>query len=1082
MRIVDLAVKRPVTITMITAAVVLFGLVGLSRLAVNLLPELAYPTLTIRTEYTGAAPAEVEQLVSKPIEEQVGTVKGLRTIQSVSRAEQSDVVLSFAWGTDMDMASLDVREKLDIVELPLDIEPPVLLRFNPSMDPIFRASLTTDKSLTTQQLKAMRTYAEEQLKRQLESLDGVASVRLGGGLEDEVHVNIDMAKAARLNIPPELIEQRLQKENVNLSGGRVETQRHEYLIRTINQFSNLQQIGEVFIARRDGRNIQLKDVAAVEDAFHERDAITRVNGHEAVELSFYKEGDANTVAVAKRITARLNQLQQNLPEGYQLSPTYDQSEFIANAISEVRDAAIFGGLLAMVVIFLFLRQVWPTIVISLSIPLSIIATFNLMYANDISLNIMSLGGIALAVGMLVDNAIVVLENISRYRSQGLSTVEAARQGSKEVAGAITASTLTTMAVFFPLVFVEGIAGQLFSDQALTVTFSLAASLLVAITVIPMLCSRERRQHDAESAEPLFAPREKPASATTRWGKIIRALRWTAVLPFVVIAAIIKALIVAVMALWRALVRAFHVLTQPLVRSFGFAFEYFHNGYQRILSHALNNAWTTLTVIMLVAASSLLLIPGLKVNVLPDMAQGEFYLEVERAPGTTIEQTDQSLQQLAAAISDDHSVARTYSLAGTGSLINASPSQGGDYWGRLNVVMADSATAADQQRVKQRLRDEAQTLPGVSIRVGQAELFSLAQPIVVEISGYQLGPIRQLGLQLQETLQQQSRFTDVQINMSNGQPEIAVYFNHQKLAQLGLSAPDVAQRLAMSIGGKTATKYSLEDRKIDVVVRGDEQQRNSLQDISEWIINPGAQQEVPLSSVADIKTIVGPSEITRIGQQRTVLVKANLAYGDLQQAVTEVQNSIDQLTKIPGVDIRLAGQSEEMQQSFRSLQFALALAVFLVYLVMASQFESLLHPLFILFTVPLAGAGSIIGLAVTDSSLNVMVFIGLIMLAGIVVNNAIVLVDRINQLRQAGSNKLDAVIESASTRFRPIIMTTLTTVLGLIPLAIGVGEGAEIRTPMAITVIFGLSFATLLTLFFIPALYVAVGRRQQGGHA
>jgi HAE1 family hydrophobic/amphiphilic exporter-1 len=1076
MSLVRLAVRRPVTISMITLAIVLFGFVALGRIPVTLLPDLAYPTLTVRTDYPGGAPSEVEQLVSKPIEENLGTVKGIRRIESVSRAGQSDVVLEFAWGTNMDMASLDVREKLDLVQLPLDIEKPTLLRFNPAEEPVFRLALGIKADdaagLSVDRLKRLRTYAEEDLKRQLEAVEGVASVRLGGGLEDEIQVLVNEQRASQLKIPMSLIIARLREENINLSGGRIESERAEYLVRTLNQFQDLDDIRAIYITTRNERPVLLQDIATVSNSFKERDSISRVAGLEAVEVSLYKEGDANTVAVSKAVQAHLAHLQRAklVPAEYYIKPIYDQAVFITAAISEVRNAALLGGALAMVIIYLFLQRVWPTVIISLAIPISIIATFNLMHGYQVSLNMMSLGGIALAVGMLVDNAIVVLENIARKQSDSNDATLAAEQGAMEVSGAITASTLTTMAVFFPLVFVEGIAGQLFRDQALTVTFSLAASLLVALSIIPML-SRGKSKVSAE-ADP-FLPPAKPAPS--RWWQHVLAfpgnlmLRW---LPFAVVA--------VVTLIWRALAKLFGLLTKPLLAAFDWLYQRVARGYQALLELALAHAKATLAVIALAAAGCYALLPHLPVALLPSMAQGEFYVEVELQPGATITETDLVLAGLARTISADEQltalVERYYSVAGTGSLLNAAPGQSGNQWGRFNVVMTRSSSVADEQLVQQRLRQHTDRIPGLMVKLGRPELFSFSSPIMVELTGYDLTLLQRAGEQIAQQFAANPRFTDIRVNMTDGQPELAVEFDHQRLAQYGLTSAEVSELLATKIGGRVATQFSLADRKIDILVRSEQADRDSLQDLRQLIINPGATREIPLSAIATVTEIVGPSEITRVDQQRTALVEANIGFGDLGAAVAEAQRIVDSTSLPITISGRVAGQNEEMQRSFQSLQFALILAVFLVYLVMASQFESLLHPLFILISVPLAGAGSILGLYLMGTELSIIVFIGLIMLAGIVVNNAIVLVDCINQLRSQGLERVAAVRTAAQQRLRPILMTMLTTVLGLMPLALGLGEGAEIRAPMAISVIAGLLFSTLLTLLFIPCLYALVDRK------
>ncbi|MFT5674968.1 MAG: HAE1 family hydrophobic/amphiphilic exporter-1 [Paraglaciecola sp.] len=1106
MNIVDIAVKRPVTVWMFTFAVILFGMVSLSRLALNLLPELSYPTLTIRTDYIGAAPGEIEQLVSKPIEEAIGVVKGVRRVTSTSKAGQSDVLLEFEWGIDMDMASLEVREKLDVLQLPLDIDKPILLRFNPSLDPIIRfgfgaiavnpadianeiatnqpetkgdkpqKSQALPVALNVEGMKRLRVYAEEQIKRKLESVSGVASVKVGGGLENEVQVLINQQKTSQLNIPVSEIIKRIKDENVNSSGGRVEDGSQEYLVRTLNQFETLDDIRNLFIATREGRNIRLGDIATVEDAHKERSSITRFNGFEGVEIAIYREGDANTVEVAENIKFQIEQLEKELPANYQLQMVYDQSLFISSAIDNVKSAGMIGGVLAMFILYLFLQNIWSTIIISISIPVSIIATFNLMYGNDISLNIMSLGGIALAIGLLVDNSIVVLENIDRHKKNNLNFMQAAAAGTKEVSMAIVASTLTTMAVFFPLVFVEGIAGQLFGDQALTVTFALAASLIVALTLIPMLAARENTKE--QTAQLDLGPVEEKSLPNSKIAWFFHYLG----LPFkLLIKLVFYYLPLSIVSLlvftFRLLSKVFGWLLRPLLWVFNKSFTSLENVYLKGLKIALKTRTLLLSVVVAASALSVLLLPQIGMELIPSMSQGEFYVEVNLPTGSKLENTDRVLTDLAAFTKQQTGVQRTYTLAGTGSLMNVSASQGGDYWGKLNVVMGYESTPEDTQKVMNAMREYLKQQAGVQSKFGHPELFSFATPLEIELVGYDLSKLRDYSDKIAETLQNDNRFADIKTSLQAGNPELKVKFDHSKLAQLGLNAPDVSKLIAAKIGGEVASKFSVEDRKVDILVRTMEQQRDSVADIGQMIVNPGSSPSIPLDAVATISRSIGPSEITRIGQQRVAIISANLHYGDLGEAVVAAQQHLTQLTLPVNMQARVAGQSEEMDASFSSLKFALALAVFLVYLVMASQFESLLHPLLILFTVPLACAGSIYGLYLTGTNISVVVFIGLIMLAGIVVNNAIVLIDRINQLREAGVEKTAAIIESAQSRLRPILMTTLTTSLGLLPMAIGVGEGAEIRTPMAITVICGLLFATVLTLFFIPVIYSLFDRKK-----
>ncbi|QYJ95389.1 efflux RND transporter permease subunit [Shewanella spartinae] len=1067
MSIINTSVKRPVSVWMFMLAVILFGMVGFSRLAVKLLPDLSYPTITIRTQYEGAAPVEVEQLVSKPIEEAAGIVKGLRKISSISRSGMSDVVLEFEWGTDMDMASLEVREKLDTIELPLDVKKPLLLRFNPNLDPIVRLALSLPDA-DAQSLKQMRTFAEEELKRQLESLSGVAAVRLSGGLEQEVHIQLNQEKLTQLNLNADKIRERIAAENINLSAGKVVQGEKEYLVRTLNQFNSLDELGQIIVYRDNQTLVRLFEVADIIDSHKERNDITRIGSAESIELAIYKEGDANTVAVARKVTAKLNDLKK-LNEKADLKVIYDQSEFIESAVSEVTSAALIGSLLSMLVIYLFLRDIVPTLIISISIPFSVIATFNMMYFADISLNIMSLGGIALAVGLLVDNAIVVLENIDRCRKLGMNKLDAAVTGTKEVAGAIFASTMTTLAVFVPLVFVDGVAGALFSDQALTVTFALLASLLVALTTIPMLASRE----GFKALPHLVQKREKPV-LDTKMAKVKHYGATVCSFPFVLLFSYLPSLLLTLALM---LSRAFSWLAGLIMRPISLAFNWFYHllegVYHRLLRQALKFTWVTLAIALTLTLGTMSLIPRLGMELIPPMNQGEFYVEVLLPPGTEVSETDRVLQKLALSIKDREDVKHAYSQAGSGGLMTSDTSRGGENWGRLQVVLADHQAFNAVTHV---LRTTAMRIPELEAKIQHPELFSFKTPLEIEVIGYDLTQLKQTADNLISALSDSDRFADLNTSLRDGQPELSIRFDHARLAALGMDAPTVANRIAQRIGGTVASQYTVRDRKIDILVRSELEERDQISDIDSMIINPNSNQPIPLSAVADVSLNLGPSAINRISQQRVAIVSANLAYGDLNDAVIEARSIIDHQNLPSSIQVRFGGQNEEMEHSFQSLQIALVLAVFLVYLVMASQFESLVHPLLILIAVPMAVGGSIFGLFITQTHLSVVVFIGLIMLAGIVVNNAIVLVDRINQLRGQGMAKLTAIEEAAKSRLRPIVMTTMTTALGLAPMALGLGDGSEVRAPMAITVIFGLSLATLLTLVVIPALYALFDRK------
>ena len=1075
MSIVSTVVKRPVTVAMFTLAVMLFGMVGFSRLSVSLLPDLSYPTLTVRTENPGAAPAEIEQLISKPIEESVGVVKGIRKVHSISKAGQSDVVIEFEWGVAMNFATQNVREKLDIIALPKDINKPIILRFNPALDPIIRLGLSTENT-HPRALKKIRTFAEQEIKRQLETISGVAAVQLGGGLQQEIQVVFDQEKAARRGITAQSIVSRIQSENINMSAGRVYDGQQEYLVRTLNQFVSLKQLGNMIVKQTEGKTIYLKDIAQIIDGEKERTDITRVNNNEAIELAIYKEGDANTVTVAKAVNAKLAELEEALPEQLTFTVIYDQSEFIINAVDEVKSAAIVGGLLAMLILYLFLGNFFNTVIISLAIPVSIIATFNLMFANNISLNIMSLGGIALAVGLLVDNAIVVLENIARYREKGLSIIDAAVRGTDEVSGAVIASTLTTLAVFFPLAFVTGFAGQLFSDQAMTVTFALLASLVVALTLIPMLASRQFSK-DKLSAEDNSTATDKLTVKTplTRRKKVVKVILYICSFPFLLIFNYLPLFLTKTILLMTNLItKIVSFVFKPTHKIFSFYFEKIAVAYSRLLQAALNNRAILVGLSLAFAVGVMSLMPKIAVELVPEVAKSEFTIELTLPQGTPIYATDKRLRELANTIAKDDRVKHSYSLAGSGSLMMSSASKGGENWGQLLVAVHNSK---DIEAVKSIVRSKVAKMADVNAEIAQTEMFTTEKPLQIILSGYDLTALKKHSDELMKKLSMDKQFIDLNNSLRAGQPELKISFDNERLASLDLKASDIADQLVTKIAGSVASKYNLQDRQVDILVRADESSRNSAQAIRQLTVNSQQAKSLPLSAVADITESIGPNEINRINQNRVAIVSASLAYGDLAEAAEKAEELVKSLYLPLNIKAKVAGQNEEMDSSFSSLMMALALAVFLVYLVMASQFESLLNPFIILFSIPLAVLGSVLGLYITGTNISVIVLIGVIMLTGIVVNNAIVLVDRINQLRHKGVDKMTAIMDASRSRFRPIIMTSLTTILGLAPLAFSSGEGSELRAPLAITVMSGLFVATMLTLLLIPVLYSLFDRKK-----
>jgi HAE1 family hydrophobic/amphiphilic exporter-1 len=1059
MQLIDFAIRRRVTVVMCTVAVALFGLVSLTRLNLNLLPDLSYPTLTIRTELPGAAPLELETLVTRPVEEAVSIIRNVRQVRSVSRSGQSDVTLEFLWGTDMDLAGIDVREKLDLLQLPLEARRPLLLRFDPSSEPVMRLAFLDQQDARQEEnvdrLKALRRFADDRLKPDLEAVAGSAAVKVSGGYEDEVQVFVDQQKLAQLGLSIDVVTRRIRAENVNLSGGRLEQGTQRFLVRTLNEFESIEQMASAIIATRDGQPVYLRDVAAVTSGYKDREAVTRVDGREAIELAVYKEGDANTVALAEGVLERIETLGKSLPEGTEIRPVYDQSKFISAAISEVKSAALLGGLLAILVLYAFLRDARATLITGIAIPVSVLGTFVLMYAFDVSLNIMSLGGIALAVGMLVDNAVVVLESIVRKREHGLDRKDAARLGTGEVATAVTASTLTSVAVFFPMVFISGVAGQLFKDQSLTVTFALALSLIVALTVVPMLAAgRVARRHELQestNAVPQRAPRQIDRMLAAVAAGARKLAGWIS--------------------------SAMRLLLNPLVRVAQALTGWAEIRYPGAIRWALARPGITIgAAIALFVLTLGLIAPRLGTELIPQMSQGEFNVDLRLAPGAPLEQTDRVVRTAQEASAAIDGITLAYSVAGTGNRLDANPVDAGENTGRLSITLAAGAGREDEEAAMQVLRGSLENLPGVQYRFSRPALFSLQTPLEVVVAGYDLERLQSAAEAVRQRMAADPRFADVKTTVEAGNPEIQILFDQERATQLGLVVREIADRVVNSVRGEVATRYKLRDKQIDVLVRSVDTRAASVEEIRNLIVNPGADSPVPLSAVADVRLSVGPAEVRRVGQERVAVISANLAQGDLGAAVAALHGVVDEVQLPVGTTAFLSGQSEEMEDSFRSMQFVLLLAIFLVYLVMASQFESLMHPFVILLTIPLAITGAIWALWLTGTTVNVVAYIGLIMLAGIVVNQSIVLIDAVNQARERGLSKHDAIVAAGQLRLRPILITKLTTILGLLPMALGIGEGAEVRAPMAITVIGGVLLTTFLTLLVIPVVYAVLDRK------
>ncbi len=1141
---------RPVAVLMVFLAVIVFGAFSIRLLPLNLMPDISYPRLTVRTEYPGAAPAEVENNVSRPLEEILGVVTGVSKVTSISRGGYSDVIMEFTWDTDMDDANQDVLEKLDQIKpvLPEEVKQPLILRYDPTLDPVLTLSLSGEGEAFAGigGLKYLRRIGDRDVRRLVEPIEGVAAVKIKGGLEEEIQVLLDEDEIRRTGIGIDTIINRLAAENINLAGGSMRDGRTKYLVRTVNEFRSLEDLRDLVIVSRGGRDIKLRNLAEVVSGYKDRDVITRVNGVEAVEIEVYKEADANIVDMAKRASERIDEgLAPRLKKEYgaDLRLISDRSLFIESSIDEVRQTALSGGLLAVMVLFLFLRNFKTTLIVAVAIPISVLITFAPLNLAGVSLNIMSLGGLALGIGMLVDNSIVVLESIHRCREEGDELIRATVRGTAEVGSAVVASTLTTIAVFFPMVFVEGIAGQMFGDLGLTVVFSLLASLAVALFFIPMLASR--RSLGEAGAGPIW--RRVGGGFRETWGhwnsvheliRDLKALGWRSALLLPLVYVLLRFClqlvldIVAKLGLTIAVLLALvvggvawlvgSVIIGNLLRPVLWLFDRLLRGiewfYPKVIRWSLHNR--VLVYAMIAACFGWLAwaVPHLESELIPELHQGEFTAEVSLPVGTPLPVTNSTMAPIEAELVEGVPFLRTLVTTIGSERDSEESGERGEHTARLrmtltsqktrqkrvhedsstaktkgakeskNVDAGDSEEAAERSPQEPRidpLTAELQALamvrplltgiPDATVNIARPVLFSFARPVEIEVRGYDLEELAEVTGRVRDRIAAIDGLADVRSSILPGSPEVQIVYDRDALARYGLDIRKVAELIRDKVQGAEATKFNRKDRKIPVRVRLRDIHEGTVDELRALVVNPGGAHPVPLAAVAEVSLGRGPNEIRRIGQQRVGLVTANIDGISLGAATVAIREALPTVPLPSTVALEVSGQSKEWENSLSSLYLALGLSIFLVYVIMASQFESLIYPLIILVTIPLAAVGVVATLLVLGLPVSVLVFLGAILLAGIVVNNAIVLVDYAGQLKARGHSTDEAVELAGLVRLRPILMTTMTTVLGLLPMALGLGDGAEIRTPMAITVIAGLAFSTLLTLVVIPTIYAGVDR-------
>jgi HAE1 family hydrophobic/amphiphilic exporter-1 len=1020
MLLTKFSLRRQITLIMFYAVVIGFSLFSFSQLKIDFFPDIQFPIAGVITNYSGVGPEDIENLVTRPIEEAVSSVKNIEKVSSQSFKGGSIVTLEFKYGINMNQAEVDIRKNLDLIRdfLPQDATEPLVFVFDPSMSPIVFLNLSSEYLGSAE----LRRLAEETIEPLLERVDGVASVQTQGGLQRQININLNPVQLAAYGLAPNDVAQAVQFGSGLLPGGTIETKQKSYNLRVFSEFRSLDQIRNTIVTMRGTEAILVRDVAQVEDAYKENASEVRADFGEGVLVFIMKQSDANTVLTSRRVQEALPEIMSRLPQGTKLTKLWDQSDFIMLSINNLSSTALYAFILAFIVIYIFLRNIRGSLIMGISIPLSVIVTFAVLYATNLTLNIISMAGLALAIGMLVDNSIVVLENIYRHRELGESKLEASDNGATEVGMAITASTLTTIAVFVPVLFVPNITGQLFKDLVLTITFSLIVSLIVALTIVPVMSANILRLETKKSSKFSSKIKDKISS-------------------------------------W---------------------FDKLSMNYSRLLSWSLSHKKSVLGIVALLLIISLSLAAALGGEFLPKSDQGFLNFLIESPSGTPIEGTRLYAYQVEDIIKDVvpedamESVAIFYGeREGIGAFGTTSSTVE-----TIIKLKPKEERSMTQFQIQDSLRTRLDNIPGVTYFFQEGATFSTEKDIEVKIVGFDVDGAKAIANQLKDKFQKVDGFVDVSLNMKETSPELQVHLNKDVMNDLKLSAFGVAGNISTAMQGKVVSQFREKGDEYNVRIQYDKKFRNQKETIENLQIPLPTGEMVSLKQIAQIKEEESTPTIFRENQSRYVSVGIALSGKDLSSAIQEVKNIISQ-TPIPSeYQVILGGTAEDQQEAFFYLMLAFIAAILLVYMIMAAQFESFVDPLIIMFTVPLSVIGVFIFLFITGTSISVMALVGLVMLVGIAVNNGIVLVDYINQLKKQGLELVEAVKQGCAARLRPVLMTALTTILGMVPLAMEFGSGSETWTPLARAVIGGLTTTTILTLIVIPIMYILFERLEE----
>jgi HAE1 family hydrophobic/amphiphilic exporter-1 len=1015
-RIAEFSIRRPSTVLILIFAIIIIGVMSLSQMPIDLMPDMELPYAIVITTYPGAGPQEVEEQVSKPIENAVATVSGIDTLISQSQSNMSMVVIGFKYGTNMDTALANLRDKVSLSDstLPDGVDKPQILKLDPNMMPVISVTIGSD-ALSLAQLQ---TLAEDKIEPRLSRLSDIASVTISGGHEREIKVAIDPVKAQNYGISLSQVTSILSAENYNMSSGDITFGQRQYFVRSLQEFESINDVGDVALTTSTGGSIQLRDIADIREDYKDVEQISRVNGKPVVSIQCQKASDGNTVEACADVKAEIKKIQSELKDDLEIEILMDQSDYINKSIGSTTRTLIEGAILAVLIIFLFMRNLRSTVIIGIAIPLSLVATFIVLFYTGSTINVFTLGGLALGVGRMIDDSIVVFENIHRHRSMGLSPKEAAIKGAGEVGGAVLASTLTLIAVFLPIGLAGGISGVLFKPLALTICVAIACSLLVALTIVPFMSSR------------MLTDKAMTINDTGR----------------------------------SFIVRQFH--------RFGHWLDSLGEKYKTGLKWALGRRRRVMAGVAGLIIASLCLVPFIGAEFMPESDSGKLDVTLEADKGSMIEDVDKMALAAEAILLKNPAVDIVYSSigsSGTSSIITG----GASNKATLSVTLVPMGERKGIEQVAEEIRNSLKGISGIKVSVSASSEMSTGSggAVQIKIQGDNLDTLRTLANQVEGIVKAVPGTREVTSSMADGSPEVEVRVNRQRAMELGLTPKLVSSQIYTAINGLVVSQYRQNGDEIDVTVISTQSKTADVDTLKNLQISTSSGKNISLSEVADFSLSTGPVQIDRENQNRQATVSCDLLGRDLNSVTKDIRTQIAAKIQLPnGYAIDYGGENEQMTEAFSSLLLAFLMAVLLVYVVLVVQYESFRDPFVVLFSLPGCIIGIVLGLLVTGNRFSVTAFIGVIMLVGIAVANAIVYVDYLKQLLASGMERTAALLETGRVRLRPILMTAMATILAMIPMALGLGEGSEMNAPLAIVVIGGLIATTFVTLFLVPVFY------------